>query len=403
MERIIPHEFTDVLKVLQDSAPPLKFEEIRIVLDTDLPVYKKEFQRIEPDAIAAASLAQVHIGYLTSGEKVAVKIQYPFLRSQTIADFRVIRRLIQVCNWVLKWQKYDDLDFLQLWDTFHDMCSKEVNFNLEREYAEMARVDFADTPEICIPRTYSELSSERVLTMEFVSGVKINDKERMVESGLDVKEVSELLIRTFARMIFETGRVHCDPHPGNILVRKVAGKPELILLDHGFYRFLSPKFQSIFCDMWLSLITFDYTNVKRIAYDLGLREYYRYLPLILTHRTMHSQNPLGALMTKEEKRDLHRKMEITFEKISRLLQLLPPDLMFVIRTSNLVTLHNMALGGTPRRRLEIYTDAALHRKYSNWFLRFIVGIKVWTLVFLFEKVKWLYQLLAKPQPAVVEI
>ncbi len=213
--------------------------------------------------------------------------------------------------------------------------------------------------------------------MEFVEGIKVNDKERLMKEGLDVKEVS--------------------------LVRKKEGKVELILLDHGFYRFLSPRFQHIFCDMWLALITFDYSTVRRISQDLGLGEYFRYLPLILTHRTMDSQNPLGSLLTTAEKRELHRRMEITFTKISRLLQLLPPDLLFVIRTSNLVALHNMVLGGAPRRRLEIYTEAALEQKYGNRLVRWIVGLKVWTIVFLFERVKWLYWWLVPRQPAVLEV
>ena len=152
LERIIPHEFTDILKVLQDSAPPLPFEHIRIVLDTDLPTHSTLFSRIEPEAIAAASLAQVHVGYLTSGEKVAIKLQYPFLRSQTQADFKVIRGLVVMCNWILKWQKYEDLDFLQLWETFHEMCSKELNFSLERQYSEITRKDFAAIPQVYIPK-----------------------------------------------------------------------------------------------------------------------------------------------------------------------------------------------------------------------------------------------------------
>ena len=403
LERIIPHEFTDTLKVLQDSAPPLAYPHIRIVLDTDLPTHSSLFTRIEPEAIAAASLAQVHVGYLESGEKVAVKIQYPFLRSQTRADFKVIRRLVRMCNWILKWQKYEDLDFLQLWDTFHEMCSKELNFDLERQYSDMTRRDFAGIPQVYVPKVYPDLSGERVLTMEFVEGIKINNKEKLEKEGLDVGEVSELLIRTFARMIFTTGNVHCDPHPGNILIRKKDGKPELILLDHGFYRFLSPRFQTIFCDMWIALVTFDYSTVRRISKDLGLGDYFRYLPLILTHRTMDSQNPLGSLLSTAEKRELHRRMEITFSKISRLLQLLPPDLLFVIRTSNLVALHNMALGGAPRKRLEIYTEAALEKKYGNLLVRWLVGVRVWTVVFLFERVKWLYRWIVPRQPTVLEI
>ena len=94
-------------------------------------------------------------------------------------------------------------------------------------------------------------------------------------------------------------------------------------------------------------------------------------------------------------------MEITFGKISKLLQLLPPDLMFIIRTSNLVAIHNLALGGSMRKRLLIYTDFALENRYKSRVWRWVMWARVWTTVFLFEKVRWLYQLLFRREQMVV--
>ena len=245
------------------------------------------------------------------------------------------------------------------------MCIQEVDFIHEKYNSEKTKLIFKDDESIYIPKIYPEFSCSRVLTMEFVNGVKVNDNKKIEEMGFDTKEIAKLIINAFSRMIFAEGHVHCDPHPGNILIREYNGKPQVILLDHGFYRYISDDFRNDFCRMWHALVTLDYPTVKTIADKMGLGEYYRYLPLILTYRTINSIRPLGEIVTQEERKKLHSDNEITFEKITQLMQRLPPDLIFIIRTSNLVALHNLRLGGSTRERLMIYTDYSFSALYTG--------------------------------------
>jgi aarF domain-containing kinase len=123
-------------------------------------------------------------------------------------------------------------------------------------------------------------------------------------------------------MIFNHGHVHCDAHPGNILIRpnpENPKRPQVVLLDHGFYCDLPDTFRLDFCKLWYSMVTMDYATVKEISSRLGIGEYFRYLPLLFTYRTINATKPLGAPVSKEEVQFLKGKDEVNFEKISFLL------------------------------------------------------------------------------------
>jgi len=153
-----------------------------------------------------------------------------------------------------------------------------------------------------IPHIFASYSSDRLITMEFIrNSIKINNKND-IEKVLNLNsiECANILIETFAKMIFQFGHIHCDAHPGNILIRKHPKnpqKPQLVLLDHGIYRTLSPEVRIKFCELWKSLIEFDHDKVQELSKFFKIEEYSHYLPILFLFRTKHSRKLIGAQFT----------------------------------------------------------------------------------------------------------
>ena len=170
---------------------------------------------------------------------------------------------------------------------------------------------------------------------------------------------AEQLIDIYARMIFMHGHVHCDAHPGNLMVRKTAkGNPEIVLLDHGSYCSTGEQFRKDFCELWYSLALMDYDSTELIAKRMGLGEYYRYLPLLFTYRTINSTKPLGGRLDPVEKEYFKSEKEIDLDRIGMLLQKLPTDLVFIFKAMHMVGVHNARYGGSTRQRLLNFTEYA---------------------------------------------
>mmetsp|Transcript_23125 Transcript_23125/g.26173 ORF Transcript_23125/g.26173 Transcript_23125/m.26173 type:complete len:520 (+) Transcript_23125:857-2416(+) len=359
LDRIMPREYIEVLKVLQDSGPSIPFDEISVVLKHDLHDKQLEIASIDENAIAAASLAQVHAGYLKDGTKVAIKLQFPFLQWQTHYDLIVLAKIASFASYMLRWYQYKNMDLLRIFNTFKGTIIAELDFTKEVDNAEKTRALFGEDDTLHVPEIYPELSSRRVITMEFIEGIKINDIESFDKLKWDKLKIADMLVDAFAKMIFMAGHIHCDAHPGNILVRKNPHNPEklqIVLLDHGLYQEISDEFRLLFCELWKSIITFDYGKLKELGDSLGLGEYYRYLPLLLTYRPINSKKPLGAPLTAEDRKLLRKTDEINFEKVNELIQRMPPEIMFIMRASNLIAIHNAGLGGNTRGRLKKFSD-----------------------------------------------
>lgn len=154
----------------------------------------------------------------------------------------------------------------------------ETNFLHEAENAQKCAEYLAKTPElrdkVYVPQVYPEVAgTERVMVMEYVKGCKITDSEEIEAMGFTPREVMDTMIATMSAMTFKWGFVHCDPHPGNILVRPHPSnpkKPQVILLDHGLYQELPGKFRKEYTSLWKSLFTVDTGEIQRVAKEWGI-------------------------------------------------------------------------------------------------------------------------------------
>ncbi|HLZ72740.1 MAG TPA: AarF/ABC1/UbiB kinase family protein [Dehalococcoidia bacterium] len=224
----VPAPYIDVLSRLQDAVPPRPWPLIRPAIEAGLGRSPEEaFARIEPRAVAAASLAQVHRATLHDGREVAVKVLYPGIERLVRSDLRVLRTLL----WLES--RFAGYPLQPVYDELAHNVPLEVDLLHEAEaMAEMAAL-LAGDAAVKIPRALPELSSRRVLVMEWIDGIKITDVAGLRAAGLDPQQLCERLTDLYCRQIFDFGFFHADPHPGNLFALRDG---RLALVDFGLTR-----------------------------------------------------------------------------------------------------------------------------------------------------------------------
>ncbi|KJE92451.1 ABC1 family protein [Capsaspora owczarzaki ATCC 30864] len=213
----VPQEFTSTLSVLQDMAPFDSIETVRATIARELKCQLEEvFSEFDEVPVAAASLAQVHRAVeRQSGKVVAVKVQHPHLDHDFASDIWSMRQVAALTAFF-----FDGVQLSWIVDELEKALTQELDFLHEGRNAERVAANFEKRHEtVKVPGILWHLTSRRILSMEFVSGVKVNDRQALLAAGLDPAIVSRYLAETFGEMIFVHSYVHCDLHPGNVLVR----------------------------------------------------------------------------------------------------------------------------------------------------------------------------------------
>lgn len=198
---------------------------------------------------------------------------------------------------------FNDIDFHTVVSTFRNSLENELDFRKEVSNGITCSNNFSQYDDIYIPKYYKRYCSKRIITMEFVRGVRINDREGQVNLGVNPLDSASILNRAMAEMVFKHGHVHCDAHPGNILIRnhpKNPKKPQLIILDHGMYRHYSKAFLYLYARLYLATISQNYDEMYQVAKILNLEDFARFLPLILLWK--RSDMKLGAPIPRDPKK-----------------------------------------------------------------------------------------------------
>jgi len=229
----LPTAFGEALETLQDKVPPRPFSEIegrlREAFGAD-PLAR--FGSFEREALAAASLAQVHRATTRDGRALAVKVLYPGIEQLIRRDLAVLRSLLPFIKLVVKVGRVERV--------FHElgaMLARETDYRHERANMERIRAIFAQEPNVVVPQVIDDLTAGGVLSMSFEAGVKINDLDAQREQGIDHDAVAKRLVESYFTMLLEHRVFHADPHPGNFLARP---GPELVILDYGAVEELTP-------------------------------------------------------------------------------------------------------------------------------------------------------------------
>ncbi|XP_025065756.1 uncharacterized aarF domain-containing protein kinase 1 isoform X2 [Alligator sinensis] len=338
LDYLLPEEYTYTLKVLHSQAPQSSMQEIKQVIQEDLGKEIKElFVSFEDTPLGAASLAQVHKAVLQDGRTVAVKVQHPKVQAQSSKDILLMEVLLLIVK-----QIFPDFEFMWLVEEAKKNLPLELDFlnegrngNAEQVAHMLKHFDF-----LKVPRIFWELSTRRVLFMEFMEGGQVNDRAYMERNGIDVNELSRNLGKLYSEMIFVNGFVHCDPHPGNVLVKKcpVTGKAHIILLDHGLYQVLTEKFRLDYCRLWQSLIKADMKQVQKYSQRLGAGDLYPLFACMLTARSWASvsRGIDRSPVTANEDVEIRTNAAAYLPQITQLLNNVPRQMLLLLKTNDLL-------------------------------------------------------------------
>lgn len=274
---ILPPEVTDELANLQDEVPAEEFEDIRALAEAELGApLTKVFASFDPDPLAAASLGQAHRAKLKGGHdadfrNVVVKVQRPNIAFIVDTDLSALRR---VGKWLMRYRPIrKHADVPALLKEFSITLYEEIDYDQEAENAETFYENFAEDPDVHVPRVVRSLSTLRVLTLEDVYAIKITDYDEITAAGINREEVAERLLSTYLQQIFEDGFVHADPHPGNLFVTPLPTedgekvKWQLTFVDFGMVARVPDSIKDSLREMIIAVGTRDASRVVK-AYQM---------------------------------------------------------------------------------------------------------------------------------------
>ncbi len=226
---LFPIEYVEELSKLQDKVPAFSYEQAEEIIVEDLGKTVQElFQNFDPIPLAAASLGQVHKAQLHSGSDVVVKVQRPGLKKLFEIDLAILRGIARYFQNHPRWGKGRD------WVGIYDECCRilwlEIDYLNEGRNADTFRRNFRNCDWVKVPRVSWQYTSPRVLTLEYIPGIKISNYEALEASGLDRKELAQMGAKAYLQQLLNHGFFHADPHPGNIAVSPGG---ELIFYDFG--------------------------------------------------------------------------------------------------------------------------------------------------------------------------
>lgn len=243
MGNFLPEELTARLESLQDNAPPTPIEAIYTAIEREFKKSPDElFSKFSAEPLATASLGQVHEAILKSGERVAVKVQHPYIEELVHRDLRTLKKIFFLFH--LAFPRYG---IYTVYRECAEMIRQELNFRLEGEHCEALAANLKDMPQCLFPKIYWDYCSPKILTAEFMQGIKISRLSTLSQSGIDRRLIATTLLHAYCRQIFVNGLYHADPHPGNLLVQVAsqdAAESKIVFLDFGATAKISKRMQA---------------------------------------------------------------------------------------------------------------------------------------------------------------
>ena len=320
---VLPPDYVAQLSKLQDQVPSFPFPLARTLLREELGERLNQVVFIEETPLGSASLAQVHGARLADGRAVVLKLQRPNLDRLFQLDLEVMQQVAELLHRHPRWGRGRD------WPALASQCRRvllrELDFGLEAEYAARFRQQFADDPMVRVPAVVWELCSRRVLCLDYMPGLKITDRQGLLEHGLNPTDVASRGLASYLRQLVVFGFFHADPHPGNLAVAEDGG---LIYYDFGMMGTVSPLLRSRIRRMVTYVasrdaagLTEELQRVGLLAKGIDLGPVRRLVRLMLTEVLTP---PFSPHVLEKLSGDIY---DLVYGQPFRL----PPDLIFVLR------------------------------------------------------------------------
>jgi len=338
---IIPPLLLEELAQLQDQLPGFDSALAMACIEEDLgaPI-SSIYAELEREPISAASLGQVHRGVLISGEKVAVKVQRPGLREQITLDLYIVRN---IAAWLNRNVGLIRSDLVALIDELGKRVFEEMDYCNEASNAETFAALHAHNPRIAVPRIHREATARRVLTMEWIDGVKLTNLEAVRELGIDPDDMVTVGVNCSLQQLLEHGFFHADPHPGNLLA---LADGRLAYLDFGMMSEVSRESRTGLIQAVVHLVNRNFKKLSKDFVSLGfLAEDVNLEPIVPAFEQVFGQ----ALEMGVSRMDFKAVTDDLSGVMYRFPFRVPPYYALIIRS--LVTLEGIALSVDPNFKI----------------------------------------------------
>ncbi len=263
---LLPSEYQRELAQLQDAAPPVSEPAVAELIMTELGAPADAvFATFDHAPLAAASIGQAHAATRADGIEVVVKIRRPGVVEQVEEDLDILRRLAGAADH--RWQPAAQYDLARLVEEFSQTLRAEMDYLQEGRNVERFSALFADDPALHIPRVFWETTTARVLTLERIRGIKIDDLAALDAAGIDRPALARQAARIVLTMVFEHGVFHADPHPGNFFIEPDG---RIGLIDFGMVGTLDERTRELLADAMIALAGSDYEALVDSLLSLGV-------------------------------------------------------------------------------------------------------------------------------------
>lgn len=263
---IVPESFIQEFQKLHDSVRQENFEDIRNIIEKELGKSPDDlFLSFQSDPIACASMAVVYTAKLKSGEEVVVKVQHPHAKETMVSDINILRRLARFLKFTPPGAVINPVEVVdELWS----MLKNELDFLIEAQNIKTFYEHNKDVNCIVVPKVYSEYSTQNILVMQYIKGIKIANKDALENEGYILEDIASKLVNNYLKQIFTDGFFHADPHPGNLLI----SANKIAFIDFGMMGTLSKGIRNKFNAFLMGIVSRDIDSIAQSILRIGIKK-----------------------------------------------------------------------------------------------------------------------------------